>query len=93
MLKFLKGHHQPPTIINTERIKFIQCKKIGYPIQIFMNEGFNSFITEYMGGIVLEVDYDTKKYNSEIEVMEDFLNFLNGPKTETDEFGIYPTKA
>ena len=60
MLKFLKGHHQPPTIINTERIKFIQCKKIGYPIQIFMNEGFNSVITEYMGGIVLEVDYDTK---------------------------------
>lgn len=93
MLKFLKGHHQPPTIINTERIKFIQCKKIGYPIQIFMNEGFNSVITEYMGGIVLEVDYDTKKYNSEIEVMEDFLNFLNGPKIETDEFGIYPTKA
>ena len=93
MLKFLKGHHQPPTIINTERIKFIQCKKIGYPIQIFMNEGFNSVITEYMGGIVLEVDYDTKKYNSEIEVMEDFLNFLNGPKTETDEFGIYPTKV
>lgn len=93
MLKFLKGHHQSPTIINTERIKFIQCKKIGYSIQIFMNEGFNSVITEYMGGIVLEVDYDTKKYNSEIEVMEDFLNFLNGPKTETDEFGIYPTKA
>ena len=90
MLKFLKGHHQPPTIINTERIKFIQCKKIGYPIQIFMNEGFNSVITEYMGGIVLEVDYDTKKYNSEIEVMEDFLNFLNGPDTITDEFGICP---
>ena len=72
---------------------FIQCKKIEYPIQIFMNEGFNSVITEYMGGIILEVDYNPKKYNSEIEVMEDFLNFLNGPKTETDEFGIYPVKS
>lgn len=93
MLKLLKGECQPPTIINTERIKFIQCKKIEYPIQIFMNEGFNSIITEYMGGIILEVDYNPKKYNSEIEVMEDFLNFLNGPKTETDEFGIYPVKS
>lgn len=92
MLKLLKGHPQPPTIINTERIKFIQCKKIGYSMQLFMNEGFNSVIREYMGGIVLEVGYNTEKYNSEIEVMEAFLNFLNGPEIETDNFGIYPIK-
>ena len=40
---------------------------------------------------MLDVDYKDK-YSSETEVMEDFLNFLNGPGASTDQFGIYPAK-
>lgn len=36
---------------------------------------------------LLDVDYKDK-YSSETEVMEDFLNFLNGPGASTDQFGI-----
>ena len=90
MLKIFKGHNQPPTIINTERIKFAQCKSLKDSINLFMNEGFSGENATKKAGIVLLVDYDGKKYNSEAEVIENFLNFLNGPDTTTDEFGIYP---
>lgn len=89
MLKLLKGCNQPPTIINTELIKSVQFKKIGYFMKLFMNEGFaGNYPVE--AGIVLQVDYISKKYQSEAEVIEDFLNFLNGPDAITDEFGICP---
>lgn len=91
MLKLLKGLNQPPTIINTDLIKFVQLKKVGYCMRLFMNEGFGESCIPHEAGIVLEVDYKNK-YASEIEVMEDFLNFLNGPETSTDEFGICPAK-
>lgn len=85
MLKLLKGECQPPTIINTDLIKFIQLDKLGKrsSIVICMNDDFSN---------VLNVDYDLSKYSSEIEAMENFLIFLNGPETSTDQFGIYPVK-
>lgn len=87
MLKLFKGLDRPPTIINTDRIKFIQLEKSKYCIRLFMNEGFAESYIPHEAGIVLEVDYNDK-YNSKIEVMEDFLNFLNGPETVTDQFGV-----
>lgn len=90
MLKLLKGLDQPPTIINTELIKSVQCTKIGYFMKLFMNEGYAGYYTKYPSGIVLQVDYKCEKYQSEAEVIEDFLNFLNGPESVTDEFGICP---
>lgn len=92
MLKLLKGLEQPPTIINTELIKSVQCTKIGYFMCLFMNEGYAESYLTYPGGIVLQVDYNTEKYNSEIEVVQHFLSFLSGAETETDEFGICPIK-
>lgn len=85
MLKLLKGECQPPTIINTDLIKFIQLDKLGKrsSIVICMNDDFSN---------VLNVDYDLSKYSSEIEAMENFLIFLHGPETSTDQFGIYPVK-
>ena len=87
MLKLLKGLDRPPTIINTDRIKFVQLKQIGHCIRLFINEGFAESYGSYASGIVLDVDYKDK-YSSETEVMEDFLNFLNGPGASTDHFGI-----
>ena len=72
MLKLLKGLNQPPTIINTERIKSAQCKQVGYFIRLFMNEGFHGNYFSYEAGIVLEVDYNRGKYNSETEIMQAF---------------------
>ena len=90
MLKLLKGLDKPVTIINTDLIKFVQLTKIGYYMRLFMNEGFaDNYISHE--GIVLEVDYK-HKYNSEVEVIEDFLNFLNGPENSTDQFGICPAE-
>lgn len=83
MLKLLKGECQPPTIINTDLIKFTQPDERGSSIIICMNEDFSN---------VLNVDYDLSKYSSEIEAMEKFLIFLNGSETSTDQFGIYPVK-
>ena len=37
MLKLLKGLNQPSTIVNTERIKFVQCEKVGKFIRVFVN--------------------------------------------------------
>ena len=91
MLKLLKGLNQPPTLINTDLIKFVQLKKIGYCMRLFMNEGFAESCIPHEAGIILEIDY-INKYNSETEAMEDFLNFLNGPETSTDQFGICPAK-
>lgn len=90
MLKLLKGFNRPPTIINTELVKFVQCTKIGYFMRLFMNDGFAENYRAYEAGIILQVDYNGEKYNSEAEVIEDFLNFLNGPDTITDKFGICP---
>lgn len=90
MLKLLKGLDRPPTIINTERIKFVQCEEVGKFIRVFMNEGFHGNYFSFELGVVLEVDYNCGKYNSEVEVMQAFLSFLNG--SETDEFGICPIK-
>ena len=90
MLKLLKGCNQPPTIINTELIKSVQCTKIGYFMKLFMNEGYAESYLKYPAGIVLQVDYKCEKYSSKAEVIEDFLNFLNGPEAVTDEFGICP---
>lgn len=87
MLKLLKGLDRPPTIINTDHIKFAQLKQIGYCIRLFMNEGFAESHVSYEAGIVLDVDYKDK-YNSEAEAMEDFLEFLNGSQYSTDDFGI-----
>lgn len=85
MLKLLKGECQPPTIINTDLIKFIQLDELGRrsSIVICMNDDFSN---------VLNVDYNLSKYSSEIEAMEKFLIFLNGSETSTDQFGIYPVK-
>jgi len=88
MLKLFKGCNQPPTIINTELIKSVQCTKIGYFMRLFMNEGFAGNYHTSEAGIVLQVDYKGKKYSSETELIEDFLSFLNGSETITDEFGI-----
>lgn len=88
MLKLLKGLDQPPTIINTELIKFIQCERIGESIRLFMNEGFSGPNTTRNAGIILDVDYNKEKYESEADVMEVFLIFLNRPEAITDEFGI-----
>ena len=93
MLKLFKGLDQPPTIINTDHIKFVQHTKIGYCMRLFMNEGFAESYRSYEGGIILQVDYHGKNYNSDLEVIEDFLNFLSGPDTTTDKFGIYKIEA
>ena len=63
MLKLLKGLDKPPTIINTDRIKFVQLKQIG----LFINEGFAESYGSYASGIVLDVDYKDK-YSSDKDV-------------------------
>lgn len=92
MLKLLKGLNQPPTIINTDHIKFAQCDEIGSYIRLFMNKGFSQGNASYEAGIVLNVDYDINKYNSGAEIMEEFLVFLNGSNYWTDKFGICPAE-
>lgn len=92
MLKLLKGLDQPLTIINTDRIKFAQCDEIGSYIRLFMSEGFSQGHTSYEAGIVLNVDYDINRYDSKIELMEEFLAFLNSSNYWTDEFGICPVE-